>query len=123
MSDSEIEARIERMVKHVAIEIDATTEQQQKITALVSTLAKDVKPMHQTMRDTGRELHLLLLAPTIDRAKLEELRTERLAEVERLSKDLVQAVADVAEVLTPEQRKVLDERIREFRGMRRWHRG
>ena len=41
-----------------------------------------------------------------------------------ISKNLVGALADVAEVLSPEQRKVLDERIKEFRFMGRgWHRG
>lgn len=41
LSDEELEARIERMVKHVAIEIDATEEQQDRITALVTAAAKD----------------------------------------------------------------------------------
>ena len=124
MSDGEIQAKIERVVKHVAIEIDATSEQQEKITALVTAVAKDLKPVHGQMRAAGRQIHELLLEPSIDRAALEKLRAERLAEVERISKNLVNAVADVAEVLSPEQRKVLDERIKEFRGMRRgWHRG
>ncbi len=124
ISDAEIETHIERMVKHVAIEIDATQEQQEKITALVTAVAKDLKPVHDRMRATGKELHDLLLADTIDRTALEQLRAERLADAERISKNLVSALADVAEVLSPEQRKVLDERIEQFRSMRRgWHRG
>ncbi len=122
--DAEIEAQIERMVKHVAIEIDATQEQQAKITALVTAVAKDLKPVHDRMRATGKEIRDLLLADTIDRTALETLRAERLAEGERISKNLVNALADVAEVLSPEQRKVLDERIKHFRSMRGgWHRG
>ncbi len=123
-SDADIEAQIERMVKHVAIEIDATQEQQEKITALVTAAAKDLKPVHDRMRATGKEIHGLLLADTIDRTALERLRAERLADAERISKNLVSALADVAEVLSPEQRKVLDERVKQFRSMRRgWHRG
>ncbi len=123
-SDAEIETHIERMVKHVAIEIDATQEQQEKITALVTVVATDLKPVHDRMRATGKEIHDLLLADTIDRTALETLRAERLAEAERISKDLVGTLADVAEVLSPEQRKVLNERINQFRSMRRgWHRG
>ena len=123
-SDAELETHIERMVKHVAIEIDASKEQQEKITALVTAVAKDLKPVHDRMRATGKEIHDLLLADTIDRTALETLRAERLAEAERISKNLVGALADVAEVLSPEQRKVLDERIKQFRSMRRgWHRG
>ena len=124
ISDADIEAHIERMVKHVAIEIDATQEQQEKITALATAVAKDLKPAHDRMRATGKELHDLLLADTIDRTALEQLRAERLADAEGISKNLVSALADVAEVLSPEQRKVLDERIKQFRSMRRgWHRG
>ncbi len=123
-SDADIEAQIERMVKHVAIEIDATQEQQEKITALVTAAAKDLKPVHDRMRATGKEIHGLLLADTIDRTALEQLRAERLAEAERISKNLGSALADVAEVLSSEQRGVLDERIKHFRSMRRgWHRG
>ncbi len=124
ISDAELKTRIERMVKHAAIEIDATQEQQEKITALVTAVATDLKPVHDQMRATGKEIRDLLLADTIDRTALEELRAERLAEAERISKNLVSALADVAEVLSPEQRKVLSERIEQFRAMRRgWHRG
>ncbi len=124
ISDAEIEALIERMVKHAAIEIDATQEQQEKITALVTAVAKDLKPLHDQMRAAGKEIHDLLLADTIDRSALETLRAERLADAERISKNLVSALADVAEVLSPEQRKLLDERIKQFRSMHRGgHRG
>jgi Spy/CpxP family protein refolding chaperone len=124
ISDAEIEAHIERVVKHAAIEIDATQEQQEKIITLVTAVAKDLKPVHDRMRATGKEIHDLLLADTIDRAALETLRAERLADAEQISKNLVSALADVAEVLSPEQRKVLNERIEQFRSMRRGrHRG
>ena len=124
LSDADIEAQIERIVKHAAIEIDATQEQQENITALVTAVAKDMKPVHDRMRATGKEIHELLLANTIDRAALERLRAERLADAERISKDLVSTLADVAEILSLEQRKVLNERIEQFRSMHRGgHRG
>ncbi|MEZ5810594.1 MAG: Spy/CpxP family protein refolding chaperone [Rhizobiaceae bacterium] len=124
MSDAEIEAAITRMVRHVAIEIDATDVQSEKITALLTAVAKDLKPVRDQMRAAGEQVHELLLAETIDRQALERVRTERLAEADRISKNLVNALADVGDVLTAEQRKVLDERIKQFRGMRGgWHRG
>ncbi len=124
MSDSEMQAHIERMVKHVAIEIDATPEQTGKITVLLTSLAKDMKPLRGDMHATGQQIRDLLTADTVDRAALEKVRAERLAEADRVSKNLVDTFADIAEVLTREQRKVLSERIDEFRGMGgRWHRG
>ena len=124
MSDAEIEKKITRAVKHVSIEIDATDEQETKITALLTAVAKDMKPLHGQFRAAGKETHDLLLADSIDRAALEKLRVERLAEADRVCKELVTAIADVAEILSAEQRKVLDTRIQQFKSMRgRWHRG
>ena len=128
MTDAQIEDRIERIVKHVAIEIDANEDQQKKITALAVAVIKDVKPVRTEMRQAGQDMKALLLAETIDREAMEKLRSERLAEIDRISKNLTTAIADAAEVLTPEQRKVLSQRIEEFRAMRRggrrgWRRG
>lgn len=124
MTPEQIEKGITRVVKHVSIEIDATPEQEAKITALVTEVAKDMQPLRNTFRASGKQMHDLLLAPTIDRAAMEKIRAERLAEADAASRKLVNAVADVAEVLTPKQRTVLDERISQFKAMRgRWHRG
>lgn len=128
MTDAEIEKKIDRIVKHAAIEIDATPEQQAKITKLFVAVAKDVKPIRGQMRESGRRIHELLLADKIDREALEKIRAARLADAERVSKTIVNAVAEAAEVLSHDQRKVLEERIKQFRSMRRgwgrgWHRG
>lgn len=124
MSEQEVDAKVTRMVKHVAIEIDATAEQQDKIIALVKSAAREVRPLRDKMRDAGREAHQLLLAENVDRQALEALRAERLAESDNISKTLVNTIADIAEILTPAQRKLLNERISEFRGKRKgWHRG
>ena len=122
LSESEIQQRIDRVVKHVAIEIDANDEQREKIVALLTAVAMDMKPIRERMIASREQLQAILVAEQIDRAALEALRVERLAEFDEISKNLVTAIADVAEVLTPEQRKVLDERIKEFRTMFGHHR-
>lgn len=124
MSDEEIEKKITRAVKHVSIEIEATPEQEAKITALATALAKDMKPLHGEFKAAGQEMQKLLLADTIDRQAMEKIRLERLAEADRVSKELVEALADVAEVLTVEQRQIVDQRLQQFKSMRkRWNRG
>lgn len=124
MSDEEIEKKITRAVKHVSIEIEATPEQEAKITALATALAKDMKPLHGNFKAAGEEMHKLLVADTIDREAMEKIRLERLAEADQASKELVNALADVAEILTKEQRQIVDERLQQLKSMRkRWRRG
>jgi protein CpxP len=104
-----VDARADRMIRHLAVEIDATNEQQDKLKAILHDTVKGVLPVREKMlaaRATAREL---LTQPTIDRAALEKLRADQIATHEAVSKQVVQAVADAADALTPEQRrKIVD---------------
>ena len=60
----------------------------------------------------------LLTQPTIDRAALESLRASQLAVAEQASKRLAQALADMADVLTPDQRKAIAEHMARRHGPR-----
>ena len=71
------------------------------------------------MQGTGEAIQKLVLAAEVDRPALEKLRAGRLADAELISKNLVNVLADVSEVLSPEQRLVLNERIGQFRSMHR----
>jgi Spy/CpxP family protein refolding chaperone len=46
----------------------------------------------------------IVAAPTVDRGKLETLRLSQIQAGDAVTKRVTQALADVAEVLTPEQR-------------------
>jgi Spy/CpxP family protein refolding chaperone len=85
-------------------QVDATPEQKAKIGVIVKTAFQSMASLHQSMEETHRDLHQLLAAPTIDRGALESLRAARMADLDQASKTLVQAMAEAAEVLTPEQR-------------------
>ena len=106
-----VEGRADRMVRHLSIEIDATADQQDKLRAIVRDAIKDVLPVREKMRaarDTAREL---LTQQTIDRAAIEKFRTDQIAIHDAASKRLVAAVADAAEVLTPEQRRRVSDML------------
>jgi Spy/CpxP family protein refolding chaperone len=118
MSDAEVAERVTRMVRHLGIEIDATPEQEARIIGIATGVATDLRPLRQRARTTAMELQQLLTAETVDRVALENLRAARLAEADEISKTLVGAVADVAEVLTPEQRETVQAMIREARERR-----
>jgi len=118
-----IDARAYRMIRHIAVEIDATTEQQEKLRAIVNAAVKDLLPVREkvlTARATGRDL---LIHEPIDRAALEKLRADQIAIHDAASKRLAQALADAAEVLTPEQRRKLNDMLPSRGGWGQWGRG
>jgi len=114
------EERVERMVRHFAVEADATPEQQAKLAEIAKAAAKDLQPIRAKAREARRRGMELLAAPTIDRAAIEQLRVEQMQAADAASKRMLQALADTAEVLTPDQRKQLAERMQKRRS---WHRG
>lgn len=116
-----VETRADRMIRHLAIEIDATAEQQDKLRAVVRGAVKDLLPVREKVlaaRATAREL---LTQQAVDRAAIEKLRADQIAIHDAASKRLVQAVADAAEVLTPEQRRKLSTMLPPRAG--HWGRG
>jgi Spy/CpxP family protein refolding chaperone len=57
----------------------------------------------------------LLAKPNVDRAALEAIRAQEIQAADAMSKRFVQSLADVAEVLTPEQRAQLAEKMKQRR--------
>lgn len=117
--DYDINERIEKMVRHLGVEVDATPEQQQKLTAIAKSAAKDLAPLRGQAMETRKQAIELLSAPNVDRAAIEKLRVSKLQRADAASRRITQAFADAAEVLTPEQRKKLAEHAGRMRGHRR----
>ncbi len=110
------EARVNRLLGHLYVEIDASDAQKQKIDPIVKAAARDLFPLRQKMRDIRRQQRELFTAEKVDRAAIEKLSEERSRLVEQMSKRFTQALVDVAEVLTPAQRQQLAERFGRFGG-------
>ena len=127
LDPARVEDRADRMTRHVAIEIDASNEQQEKLRAIVKGAVRDLLPIREKSLLARERAQTLLTDPTIDRAAIEQLRSEQMAFADAASKRFVQALADAADVLTPEQRRKLHERLTEMRERwhfwNRWHRG
>ena len=117
------EQRVERMIKHLAVEVDATADQQSKLVAIAKGAVKDLIPMREKALATRKQAVDLLSAATVDRAAIERLRSEQLGLVETASKRISEALGDAAEVLNPEQRRTLVDRVSHFGGWWRWHHG
>ena len=108
---AQMEERLDRMLKHVYVEIDATPEQQQRIDPIVRQAAEELRPLRAKVREARREGLRLFSAESIDRGAIERLRLEQMTSADTASKRFTQALADVAEVLTPEQRQRLAARF------------
>lgn len=95
--------------------LDATPDQEDRIQAIVASTFDELGPLIEEHRDNRRELRDLLTAAAVDRGALEALRKEELGLVGEISARASVALADSAEVLTPEQRLELAERLERFR--------
>jgi periplasmic protein CpxP/Spy len=105
LSQAQIDDRIDRMTKHLAIELDATPDQQMKIAGIAKAAVADLRPMREQAQAARARGLNLLTAPGIDRDAIERLRAEQIALADTASKRIAQALADASDVLTPEQRR------------------
>lgn len=87
--------------------INASDEQQQQVKTILQSALNDLAPLREQHQAHRQAMLDALQQPAIDRTALEELRRNALQLAETASGRFVTAIADVAEVLTPEQRTEL----------------
>ena len=105
--------RAEWAVGFFSHRVDATDEQEEQLQTIVSGAIDDLIALHPGDREERHaELMALLEAETVDRERLEQMRSEMIAMFDQGSQRVAQAVADAAEVLTPEQRAQVSEWVR-----------
>ena len=104
---ADVSAHVDHLLKHLYIEIDATDAQKAQITPLVKQAVNDLLPMHTQLQTAHAQAIEALTQNTVDRAALEAARVAHLQLADQASKRLTQLLADVDEVLTPEQRTAL----------------
>lgn len=102
-------------IDRMLTKVEASDTQKGEVQAIVDRLANKMQPLRETLAANRESMVQLLLAPEIDRAKIEALRGEQLDQADAISRALVTTLADVADVLTPEQRSALASRIAELR--------
>ena len=123
MSPGAIEDRADRMVRHLGIEIDATAEQQERLRAVVKATVRDLLPMREKAQAARTQARELLTQPSINRAEIERFRTEQIALADTASRRVAQAIAEVAEILTLEQRLKINDHLERRDHWRGWRRG
>jgi Spy/CpxP family protein refolding chaperone len=93
--------------------IDATGEQRLEVNTIVQGLVADLQTVVDERDSAQDAIREILSQPSVDRAALEQLRANGILQADAASQRFVQALGDVAEVLTPEQRIELME-LRHF---------
>jgi protein CpxP len=109
-------SHIAQMAAHIEAAANATADQKAQIDALVAQATTDLKALHGQGVQFHQQLHTVLTQPTIDRVALENLRQAHMQVADQASKRIVQLVADVADVLTPEQRQSLVTKMQAMHG-------
>lgn len=116
---ADIDKHLDRMLKHLYVEIDATDEQKRRLDPIAKQAAKDLLPMRERLHAGRREALELLAQERIDPAAIEALRAKQLGLADEASRRLTRAIGEAAEVLTPAQRKELAAHFARRHG--RWH--
>lgn len=110
MDPAAMDAHIDKMVEKLAA--DASPDQKARVAAIAKAAMADLRPAHAQFRQAHARAHELLMAPTIDRAALEQLRAAQIQQMEVISRRILAAVEDAADVLTPEQRAKFAQHLR-----------
>src|ERR1700754_2590739 len=84
--------RIERVVDRVLWPVDGSSDQKQKIGAILRTAADDLYPLREQHLEARKQIRDVLAAPTIDRAKLEALRAQQMQLADTASKRITAAI-------------------------------
>jgi Spy/CpxP family protein refolding chaperone len=92
--------------------VGASDAQKTQINETLKSAFNDMKVLHERHSQVLEQFHQLLLAPTVDRARIESLRAEQIKAMDEASKRMVGAIDDAAEILTPDQRTALAEEVR-----------
>jgi Spy/CpxP family protein refolding chaperone len=117
MSSEDIASHVDKFLQHVYIEADATDAQKAQIEPLVKQAVADLLPMHDGARNFHQQALALLSQDTIDRAAIESMRAEHMQAADQASRRIAQVLGDVAEVLTPAQRKALAAKAAQMHGL------
>ena len=101
--------RAEHAAEWVLRYVGASDEQHAQISAIIARSVDDLFALADSHREHREAMLELFRSPEIDRVELEQLRRAELELADGASRNLLEALVEAAEVLTPEQRAELME--------------
>jgi Spy/CpxP family protein refolding chaperone len=115
LEPEEMRKRAHHAARWLLRTVDATPQQEEQVQQRVDSLVDELIAVRAQMPDRRAQFVEQLTAPTIDRAALHQAREAGMKQAARAWTLAVDAFADIAEVLTPEQRAQLRAEIEEHR--------
>lgn len=104
-----------RGMERMLDDIKATDAQRAQIKQIADAARTDMAKLHADHRQLHPQVMTLLTQPKIDAAAAEKLRLQMLAHHDQVSKRMMTAMLETAQVLTPEQRSQLAQKLKEGR--------
>jgi periplasmic protein CpxP/Spy len=94
-------------------QVNASAEQRAQIEQIMKAARSDLKAQQEAGRALREQSMQLFSQPTVDANAAEALRQQMLAQHDRASQRMMQAMLEVSRVLTPEQRQQIAEQMRQ----------
>jgi len=97
--------RIEKRVDKALNGTDATQDQKKQVVSILQAAFADMKPLHAQRVENRKAMRAALEAPTIDPAKIEQIRVEQMKIADDSSRRFTKALTDAGNVLNASQRQ------------------
>lgn len=110
-SAEQVQKHLSRRIEWMLDEVDASDAQRKQVDAIVARTAPQLFQLMKEGRELRSELKDALLAPELDTARVESARKELDALTDRMTDVGVNTLLEIAQVLTPEQRKQIGEHL------------
>ena len=115
---AKFQQRIEKRVDKALDGTTATADQKKKVTEILQAAFGDMKGLRDKRTEVRKALQDAMSAPTIDPAKVEQIRVEQVKMMDDRSKRFTKALIDAGNVLNAEQRQAFFKKWNE-RGPRK----
>ena len=110
-------ARIAHAVDRLLDGLNASEAQRNQTKQIATAAAADLKVQRDAVRGLHEQALQIFTAPSVDSTAAEAVRQQMSAQHEQASKRALQAMLSIANLLTPEQRATLGERMKQRRAM------
>lgn len=113
-----MEKRMGEMVKRLFRKVGASDEQQARAATLLEVAAREMESLHEAHRNDREQMLRLLSAETLEHTQIETQRQRLMAHADAVSRRMTATGTELAEVLTPAQRRSAAEHLLRWQSRR-----